>query len=79
MKFPKLPIEFNITEQTVKVEFVIDHTGRLKDIKILNNCHHLFSDEVVRVLQMSPKWMPAYQNGRNVNIRLSAFFHFKLN
>ncbi|MCD8174304.1 MAG: energy transducer TonB [Alistipes sp.] len=47
---------------TVKATFVVDRDGSLSDIEILSSPHPAMSLEVIRVLQRSPLWTPAYDN-----------------
>jgi len=51
---------------TVIVQFVVDREGNVTDLKALT--HHGFGmeEEVLRVLNKSPKWSPAQQEGKLV-------------
>jgi len=51
---------------TVFVLFSIDKEGNLSDIIIDRSVEWSADMEVIRVLKESPKWKPAFQNGRNV-------------
>lgn len=52
---------------TVMIQFVVDRKGNISDIKPLTNHGYGMEKEVIRVLQKSPKWLPAIQDGRQVN------------
>jgi antitoxin component YwqK of YwqJK toxin-antitoxin module len=52
---------------SVIVSFKIDKEGRVVDIYPLTNHGRGMEQELVRVLQSSPKWEPAYIFGRPVN------------
>ncbi len=54
---------------TVVVSFVVDRTGSLSDIKAENDPGYGTKAEAIRVLQKSPRWKPAIQNGREVIYR----------
>lgn len=41
--------------------------GTLKDFIPITKYKHGFEDELIRVLKLSPQWMPAKKNGINVN------------
>lgn len=51
---------------TVVIQFVVDRNGNISDIKALTNHGYGMEKEVVRVIQKSPKWLPAMQNERKV-------------
>lgn len=53
----------------VVVSFVIDTTGRLTQIRILQSPDRSLSDEVVRVLKQSPRWEPGQQFDRKVPVK----------
>lgn len=51
---------------TILVSFAIDIDGKLVDIKILNDIGYGTGEEVKRVLNQSPKWVPAQKDGQKV-------------
>ncbi|HMR82539.1 MAG TPA: energy transducer TonB [Niabella sp.] len=51
---------------TVIVQFVVDVTGNVSDIKALTNHGYGMEQEAIRVIKKSNKWKPAIQNGREV-------------
>jgi len=53
-------------EGSVKMQFVVDTDGSLKECKVLSSSDRSMSDTVVKVLQYSPKWRPAVLNGQRV-------------
>jgi protein TonB len=50
----------------VIVQFIVDEKGVLSKIKPLTSLGYGMEEEVVRLMQLSPKWIPAMQNGRKV-------------
>ncbi|ATL46419.1 energy transducer TonB [Chitinophaga caeni] len=57
----------------VRVTFKIDSKGALSDIKIVQKevrDYTLLDKEVIRVVRMMPKWIPAEQDG----IKVSTYF-----
>lgn len=54
----------------VVVSFVIDTTGRLTDIRVLQTPGRSLSDEAVRALESSPRWKPGETNGRKVPVEI---------
>lgn len=55
----------------VKVSFIVESTGKLSDIKIEQDPGFGTSAEVIRVLQTSPNWKPAVENGKPIASRCS--------
>ena len=51
---------------TVVVQFIVDKTGKVSDIKALTAHGFGMEAEVIRVMRRSPRWTPAVQNGRPV-------------
>ncbi|PWJ34192.1 energy transducer TonB [Sediminitomix flava] len=50
----------------VKLEFVVDKDGSIKNIVIDESLGHGCDEEAVRLLSGSPKWVPAQLNGKAV-------------
>lgn len=65
---PDVPVKNRAQEgvYTVIVQFVVDKDGNITDIKPLTNFGFGMEAEVVRIMQKSPKWVPAMQFGINV-------------
>ena len=55
----------------VEVSFVVDTEGRVGDIEVLSSPSAIFSEEVVRVLKLSPVWTPYEEEGRKVAVKFS--------
>lgn len=53
----------------VIVQFVVMKDGSISDIQALTNHGHGMEEEVIRVIQKGPKWIPGMQNGRKVKVR----------
>ena len=49
--------------------FVINREGEIKDIRFEKNPGYGIAEEVIRVLNECPRWIPASQNGKNVIYR----------
>ena len=65
---PNVPVENGapIGIYTVVVQFIVDKTGALSDIKTLTNFGYGMEQEVMRIMKKSPMWSPASQNNRTV-------------
>jgi hypothetical protein len=55
----------------VYVTFVIEKDGSLADIKVLRDIGYGTGKEAIRVLGLSPKWLPGEQNGQKVRCTYS--------
>lgn len=51
----------------VVVQFIVDKQGNISDVKALTKHGYGMEEEAVRAIRRGPKWVPAIQNGRNVN------------
>ena len=52
----------------VIILFVIDKEGKISDARSLTNHGYGMEEEAKRIIYESPKWIPAIQNGRKVNV-----------
>ncbi|WP_310560282.1 energy transducer TonB [Flavobacterium sp.] len=50
----------------VFVTFIIEKDGSITGIKVLRDIGYDTGKEAIRVLALSPKWMPGQQNGKTV-------------
>lgn len=50
----------------VIVSFMVEKDGKLTNIKILRSLESLFDKEALRVVKISPNWIPAKQNGKTI-------------
>jgi hypothetical protein len=58
-----------VGKYTVIVSFLVDDKGNVSDVKAENDPGYGTKEEAIRVLNKSPKWRPASQNGKNVIYR----------
>lgn len=70
IRFPQEALENNKYGRIV-ASFVIDTEGKLGDIKILASPDEAFSNEVRRVLAMSPAWTPGEEEGKTVSVKFT--------
>lgn len=70
LKYPPDAFVENSSGRVV-ASFIIEKSGRLSNIEILQSPHKSLSKEAVRVLRMSPEWTPARYNGKRVRIRMT--------
>lgn len=55
----------------VTAEFIVETDGTIANVNILKSAHPLLSNEVVRILKLSPKWTPAVAKGENVRVKFT--------
>lgn len=57
-----------VGQYTVRVQFIVDKTGNISDIKAIEIPKHCpgCEAEAIRVIKRGPRWEPAIQNGRAV-------------
>ena len=75
--YPQACIE-NTVEGKATATFIIDENGNLVDAKISESVCKEIDEEVLRVLNSSPKWTPATAKGKNVRVELLLPVEFKL-
>ena len=61
----------------VVVSFVIDTTGRLTNIRVLQTPDRSLSAEAVRALESSPRWKPGELHGRKVPVEITIPVDFR--
>ena len=77
VRYPQFAQENGI-QGNVIVEFVIDETGQLGRIKVLQSPDPVLSDATIAVLQKSPKWKPGTKRGKAVKMKFVVPVMFKL-
>jgi len=66
---PNTPVDNGapIGTYTVYVQFVVSKDGSISDVRALTSHGYGMEQEAVRVIKKGPAWVPAVQNGRQVN------------
>jgi TonB family protein len=75
--YPIFPL-INNMEGRVVCEFVIDNTGQLINVRIVESLNEDFDLEVIRVLSLSPRWKPGTDNGKPVNVKFTVPVNFMI-
>lgn len=67
-KYIKIPKGENSAKSTVRVNFIIDETGKIINPFSLNpfKAHLKLVEEAIRVLKLSPNWQPMKYKNRNI-------------
>lgn len=63
LNYPRLALENGISG-TVFLQFKVDETGKISNIKILRGIGGGCDEEAIRVVKLMPTWKPGIQSGR---------------
>ena len=77
LKYPAAAIERNIHGQ-VLVSFIIEKDGSVTNVEVVSGVDELLDDEAVRVIAISPKWIPGQIRGSKVRTRMVVPVEFRL-
>ncbi|HTH82968.1 MAG TPA: TonB family protein, partial [Mucilaginibacter sp.] len=78
IRYPAAMRQANI-EGKVDVQFVVETNGAITNIKAINAPGYGSGEEAERVMASSPKWTPAYQNGKPIKVMYTVPINFTLN
>ncbi len=78
LKYPKEAADIGIQGRVI-VQFTVDKTGKIKDIKVIRGVDKLLDEEAIRVIKNAPQWIPGNQRGRPVDVQMTIPVNFKLN
>ena len=68
----------NDIEGTVYVQFVVDKSGAVGQVKVLRPVDKYLDKEALRVVSSMPKWKPGKQNGKEVAVYYTVPIRFQL-
>jgi len=68
IKFPEIDRR-NHTSGRAVVTFIVEKDGTLDDIKVLRSPSETLANEALRVVSLSPAWIPGIQNGVPVRVQ----------
>ena len=77
LKYPSYAVENGI-QGRVLVDFIIDETGKVTDVRVSRGVHTSLDEEALRVVSASPKWRPGRHQGKKVRVALTVAVEFKL-
>jgi protein TonB len=75
--YPKAAVDKKI-QGKVTVKFMVDKDGSVSGVEALSSPDQSLSDEVVRVVKMSPKWTPGKQGGKPARVAFIMPIEFSL-
>ncbi len=67
----------NKVDGIVYIHMIINNDGSLTDLKISRGIEESCNNEVLRIMKLSPKWIPARHNGKYVRQRLIVPVRFR--
>lgn len=77
LEYPETARKINV-EAIALVSFVVDKNGDIRNAKSLKNIGHGIDKEALRVVNKMPKWNPAVQNGKPVEMEYTLEVNFKM-
>ena len=77
LRYPDWMMKNNI-QGKVLIAMTVEKDGSLTDIKSVRDIGFGSAEEAIRVLKLSPKWVPGYQSGRPVRVRYTLPISFNL-
>ena len=64
--FAKMPPELATQKGYVRVMFIVNTDGQTSDIYLWNSARFGLDEEAIKLIRKSPRWEPAFQNGKIV-------------
>ena len=77
LKYPQQAIDAGIQGRVI-VEFVVEKSGQVSNVKIVKSLDNLLDDEALKVVMASPKWKPANIGGVPVRVKMAVPVEFRL-
>ena len=77
IKYPDSAVEEGVQGRVV-VEFIIEKSGEVSNVKIVNSVDERLDAEVLKVVKASPKWKAATIKGEPVRVKTSIPVEFRL-
>ena len=77
INYPPMAAENNIQGKVI-VQFIVDKTGKVSEVKIARSVDKDLDKEAVRVCKSLPKFVPGRQNGQPVSVWYTLPVSFKL-
>ena len=78
VRYPAIAKEYNITGK-VYVQFIVDKTGSVTNVKVVRGVDKNLDAEAVRVVKSLPKYKPGKQRGKPVRVMFTIPINFTLN
>ncbi len=75
--YPEAEKKNKITGRTI-VQFTVNETGKVTDVKVVVPSVEAFDKEAIRILEGSPLWTPGKQRGKAVSVQYTYPVNFLL-
>lgn len=77
IQYPEAMLNKNVQGREL-VSMTVETDGSLSDLKVVKDLGCGAAKEVIRVLKLSPKWEPGYQNGNKVRVKYTIPISFNI-
>ncbi len=77
LKYPREAVEAGV-QGRVLVNFVIDESGKVGNVRVIKGVSEALDAEAVRVISASPNWKAARIRGKKVKCEMSLYVDFRL-
>lgn len=77
IEYPRIQAD-TIIQGRVIVQFIVDETGQVGEVKVKRSLHPVFDAEAVRVTKLLPPFKPGMQQGKYVKVYYMLPYSFKL-
>jgi len=77
IQYPDYERAHNI-QGKVMLSFVVEKDGKVTDIRVVKNVSYNIDKEALRVISLSPKWIPGVEYGRPVRVQYTQPINFAL-
>ena len=77
LKYPKEALDAG-NQGRVLVDFVVDASGNVKDVKVSRGVSPALDEEAIRIVSASPKWKPGRHRGKKVSTSITIAVEFRL-
>ena len=77
IEYPKEALK-NKESGIVGVEFMVDTTGAVQEVKINHSQSRSLDQVSIRIIESMPRWKPATENGKKVSARIMLPIKFDL-
>jgi len=78
IRYPYILVRTDM-EGEVDLKFAVDKEGNVEDVGVLKGFDPLADDEIIRVMKIMPKWIPAESDGEPIRADLRLNVQFNLN
>lgn len=77
VRYPESAIRDGVRGR-VQVSFIVEKDGKVSDVEVVKGVDERLDDEAVRVITISPKWIPGEIKGKPVRTRIILPVEFRL-